>query len=54
LELNWSSTGRNLIHFADAPCHGEKYHYLSDNYPGENHEYGLDKSDIQQNDRNGY
>lgn len=38
-ELSWQSTTRLLIHFGDAPCHGNNYHggYARngpDSYPG--------------------
>jgi hypothetical protein len=26
LELNWTSNTRLVVHIADAPCHGKKYH----------------------------
>ena len=36
-EMPWSGLSRNIIHFADAPCHGSKYHdpihRLKDNEP---------------------
>jgi len=34
-ELSWSSSTRLLIHFADYPCHGTKYHSteMGDSYP---------------------
>jgi len=34
-ELSWCSSTRLLIHFADCPCHGKKYHgtELYDTYP---------------------
>lgn len=25
-ELSWRSSTRLLIHFADSPCHGSRYH----------------------------
>ncbi|KAJ3441248.1 alpha-protein kinase vwka [Anaeramoeba flamelloides] len=36
LTLSWSSNCKLMIHFGDAPCHGEKFQGLpvSDNYPG--------------------
>ena len=33
LKLNWEADTRVLIHFADAPCHGSKYHVCRDNHP---------------------
>lgn len=33
-ELSWNSSTRLIIHFADAPCHGSKYHRCEDSYPG--------------------
>eukprot|EP01080_Neovahlkampfia_damariscottae_P002033 gene2033-1540_t len=43
LKLDWSSKAKMLIHFADAPCHGNKYHTkgYSDNYAELDHKYGL-------------
>jgi len=33
-QLSWNSSTRLLIHFADAPCHGTKYHSgMQDDYP---------------------
>lgn len=32
-ELNWKSSTKLIVHFADAPCHGTKYHSLKDDYP---------------------
>ncbi|PSC68815.1 mhck ef2 kinase domain isoform B [Micractinium conductrix] len=42
LDLSWASTTRLLIHFGDAPCHGNRYHDGGcingsfDSYPGGN------------------
>jgi hypothetical protein len=33
LKLDWEADTRVLIHFADAPCHGSKYHGYADDYP---------------------
>jgi len=33
LTITWKSVTRLLIHFADAPCHGRKYHNVNDTYP---------------------
>merc|ERR1711871_824673 len=33
LSLDWEADTRVLIHFADAPCHGSKYHSMHDDYP---------------------
>lgn len=33
-QLDWQSTARILLHIADYPCHGSKYHFdLVDDYP---------------------
>ncbi len=33
LQLNWQSSTRILVHVADAPCHGSKYHNCDDSHP---------------------
>jgi len=33
LGLNWFGNTRIVIHIADAPCHGTKYHNCKDSYP---------------------
>lgn len=38
--MNWSSDARQVVHFADAPCHGSAYHdaRVGDNWPeGDKH-----------------
>lgn len=46
LDLSWASTTRLLIHFGDAPCHGNRYHDGGcingsfDSYPGGNPDGG--------------
>ncbi len=37
LQMDWGVGGsmtRVLVHIADAPCHGTKYHACADDYPG--------------------
>ena len=43
LKLDWKSDGKLLIHFADAPCHGKKYHtsYYSDSFADVDHKFEL-------------
>jgi len=31
--MSWKSSTRLVIHFADAPCHGKKYHDIYDRFP---------------------
>ena len=33
LKLGWQGESRHLFLIADAPCHGSKYHGMTDNYP---------------------
>lgn len=32
-EIEWKSTVRLLVHIADAPCHGKKFHNCDDSFP---------------------
>jgi hypothetical protein len=33
LKLEWRSATKMLIHIADAPCHGSRFHSMGDDYP---------------------
>jgi len=33
LKLEWANPTKCLIHFADAPCHGKRFHTFHDEYP---------------------
>eukprot|EP00961_Rhodomonas_salina_P088489 1190052-Rhodomonas_salina.1 len=33
-KLSWQARAKHLFLIADAPCHGQKYHTMADNYPG--------------------
>ena len=44
-ELSWSSPVRLCILFADAPCHGKKYHDFRDQFP-EGCPQGVDPSEM--------
>lgn len=33
LDLSWVSSSRIVMHIADAPCHGKRYHNMHDDYP---------------------
>ena len=33
LGLSWKSSTRVIIHIADAPCHGSKFHKMHDDHP---------------------
>eukprot|EP01006_Ploeotia_vitrea_P030947 TRINITY_DN63263_c1_g2_i1.p1 TRINITY_DN63263_c1_g2~~TRINITY_DN63263_c1_g2_i1.p1 ORF type:complete len:681 (+),score=10.69 TRINITY_DN63263_c1_g2_i1:82-2124(+) len=44
-DMEWRSATRILYHICDAPCHGSRFHNLSDNYPdGDPH--GLKAEDL--------
>lgn len=32
-EFEWRSRTKLIIHIADAPCHGKRYHDVDDHYP---------------------
>jgi hypothetical protein len=51
IKLDWSSSAKMLVFFADAPCHGEKYHTkgYSDYHANEPHKFGLTAEDLLQN-----
>eukprot|EP01155_Anaeramoeba_flamelloides_P018602 Anaeramoba_flamelloidesa570872_242.p1 GENE.a570872_242~~a570872_242.p1 ORF type:complete len:350 (+),score=75.52 a570872_242:45-1094(+) len=40
LNLNWQSITRLMVHIADAPCHGKRFHRTHDDFPKGN-PYGL-------------
>lgn len=33
IELDWQAPTKIIIHVADAPCHGTKYHSMEDSFP---------------------
>jgi hypothetical protein len=33
LKQNWKSNAKYALLITDAPCHGKKYHSVSDTYP---------------------
>jgi len=45
-ELSWRSSTRLVIHIADAPCHGTKYHDCSDDSLPGGDKYGLVPEDL--------
>jgi hypothetical protein len=51
LLLDWKSSAKLLIFFADAPCHGEKYHSIgySDDYAHVEHKFGLTAEQLLEN-----